>query len=1118
MLQLVLGRSGSGKTKYLLDMAADQVHGGGAAVILIVPEQFSFETERAVLRLLGPQQSTCVEVLSFTRLLDSFRRTYGGRGLEPVNEAERALLMSQAVHTVQDQLQVYDKSADSPDFIRELLAFSARCKQSGIHPEQLGQVSGELEGGLLQDKSRELSMILQSYDVLVNESRSEPLDALDRLADALEQRDFFAGKSVLIDAFKSFTAQEYRILRAILKQAASVAVSLCTDRAGEQPACSRFSITSDTLRRLMRLAASCGVPVQAPQILHGSPRFLAPELAALEENLFEPNGAVYDGPADGVTVYRAMDRAGECDYTAREIKRLLREEHYRCREIAVIMRNESDYMRPLMGALERYGVPVFEDRRSSIASQPLMVLVRCALKMACSGPDTDTLMRYAKSGICGIPGDQIADLENYALMWNIRSAEWRQPFTKHPRGLETAFTPEDEQALQSVEQARRALIDPLIVFFARVRQEATGQELAAALYALLESIRASENLLELARKFEARGETELALEQERVWELLMEILGAFGGVYGAQMLTVRKFFALFEVAVSLQTLGNIPQGLDNITIGTADRARLNAPRAVFLLGVNEGVFPAPAAEGGLFTDREYRTLEQHGIELGGICEERALEERFITYCAASAPSERLYLTYAQADEKGEGLSPSILADECLHILPHCVKKEQGLERDLERIESGKSALSLYAARMFGETGVKRELESYLNSRPEYSGVAAAIRSNARQTPAQIHDPAVAGKLFGRNMTLSASQIETYYQCPFQYYCKYGLKARPRTRAQLDALRSGTAIHYVLEHIIRERGAGGLASCTPEERLRLVEKYLYHYREAYMGGEEAMTARDRYAFSALVRTVFTLIERIAAEFGVCDFEPVDFELDIGDGGTIAPYKLTLEGGGELRVMGKVDRVDLCRKDGETMIRVVDYKSGAKEFRLCDVMQGLNIQMVLYLMCLVKNGGSHYGDALVPAGVLYLSSKGPDKNLGRHATEREIVKKQDSAYRMSGMVLDDARVILAMEKDGAEKYIPAYVDPNGQPGGNVISPQQFQNLNRQIDGLLRQMAEQLHAGAIPAYPVYGKAHDKTCEYCDYQDICRDSGQQKRVLREFKHDRCLAELQQEGGTDNA
>ncbi len=1116
MMQLILGRSGSGKTKYLLDDTAALAR-AGAAVVLLVPEQFSFETERAILRLLGPRDMARVEVLSFTRLVDSFRRAYGGGGLEPVGEAERALLMSRAVDAVSDSLEVYAKSADSPEFVRELIALSARCRQSGVRPERLRSVAGELESGLLKDKSHELSLILEAYDTLVSTQYTEPLDALDRLASALDEHPYFAGKTVAVDAFKSFTAQEYAVLSRILRQAEEVKITLCTDSVGEAGACSRFAVTSATARRLVRLAGSCGVPVHPAQYLREGVRFLEPELSALEENLFEPSGFVFDGPAEHVTLYQAYNRAGECDYTAREIKRLLREEGYRCREIAVVMRDEEAYMRPLMGALGRYGVPLFEDRRSSVASQPLMVFVRCALKIAAGGFDTDSLMRYAKSGVCGVERDDISVLENYAVMWNIRYAQWKRPFERHPRGLETEFTNADTALLGRIEQTRLALVEPLLAFTARAREGSTGRAIATATYELLQRVGAAENLLRLARAFESRGEVELALEQERVWDILMDLLGAFGTIYENEQLGVQKFLSLFEIVVSLQTLGNIPQGLDNITIAAADRARLGSPRAVFLLGVNEGVFPAAASEGGLFTDPEYRILQGRGIELGGVCEDRALEERFTTYCAASAARERLYICYAQADAKGEGLSPSVLVDECRRILPACVKMAQGAEAAIDRIESGKSALALYAETAGGNSSVRRALELFLEPDPAYAGTVEAIRRSAAHEDAVLKDPVAAEKLFGKNMLISASRVETYYQCPFQYYCRYGLKAMPRTAAQLDAMRSGTAIHYVLEHIIRELGAGGLSALRPDERLSLVEKYLYRYREEFMGGEASLTARDRYAFATLVRTVYSLINRIAQELSECSFEPADFELEIGGEGEIPPYTVTLSDGSTLRIQGKVDRVDICRRGNETLLRVIDYKSGAKEFRLCDVMQGLNIQMVLYLMCIARGGAEHYGGRILPAGVLYLSSRGPDKNLGRHATDREVLEKEDRAYRMSGMVLDDAQVILAMEHDGTGKFIPAGVDDTHKTFGSVISSEQFRALSARIDGLLRQMGEGLHQGQIRAYPAYSKTHDKICEYCDYRDICRDDGSRKRVLEELDHSKCLAELK-EGGDGHA
>ena len=1109
MLQLVLGRSGSGKTQYLLEYAASRAKDGGSRVILMVPEQFSFETERAVLRLLGPRGAQNVEVLSFTRLTDSFRRAYGGGGLAPVSEAERTLLMSRALDTVSDRMALYAKSVSSPEFIRDLIGLSAQCRQSGLSPGALGEISDGLEKGILKDKTHELSLILQAYDTLVHEQHTEPLDELDRLAQALEEHPYFAGKTVVLDAFKGFTVQEYRVLRVILRQAERVMISLCTDQ--EEPsACSRFSVTSQTARRLLRFARSDGVTIQPPHVLREGKRFLSPELSVLEEHLFEPSDFSSPDPAGGVTVYRAFNRAGECDYTAREIKRLLREERYRCREIAVIMRDEEAYLRPLMGALTRYGVPVFEDRRRSLTSQPLVVLVRCALKIACGGFDADSVLRYAKTGLCGSDRDAVSVLENYAVMWNIRYSQWKEPFVRHPRGLETEFTPEDRRLLDRIEQTRVQIIEPLCRFSAAVR-ETDGRGIAGAVYELLESTGVPTGLLKLARTFEARGEMELALEQERVWDILMELLGAFGDVYGSCTLDPRRFLSLFEIMLSLQTLGNIPQGLDQIVIGTADRARLSSPRAVFLIGANEGVFPAVAAQGGLFTDMEYRTLKECGAELGGICEERALEERFITYCAASAPRERLYITWAQADEKGEGLSPSILVDECRRILPRCVQKAQGLESALEQIESGKSALAFYALRCGEDSSERQALEAYLGSLPEYGGVIGAIRRSAEHERAQIRDPAVARRLFGTEMTISASRVETYYQCPFQYYCRYGLRAMPRTTAQLDALRSGTAVHYVLEQILRECGSGGLVRMNPDERLRLVEKYLDRYRRDYMGGADAMTARDRYAFSTLVRTVYTLIGRMAEEFRECSFEPADLELDIGEGEAIPPYTVELEDGTVLRIQGKVDRVDVCRKGGETLLRIVDYKSGAREFRLSDVMQGLNIQMVLYLMCIQQGGAERYGDRIVPAGVLYLSSRGPDKNLGRHATDREIQKKQDDAYRMSGMVLDDEQVILAMESSGGGKYIPAGIDAQEKTFGSVISSREYRALTRRIDSLLREMAQGLRSGRVEALPAFSRTHDKICAFCDYHDVCRDDGTHPRVLDELSHDQCREALKE-------
>lgn len=1105
MLQLVFGRAGSGKTQYARELLCSLAKQGGQGLILLVPEQFSFESERAILHMLGPKEAALVEVLSFTRLADSFRRAYGGVCGECIDDAGRALTMSLALESVWEQLELYSRNRDTAHLVSELLSVSTQCKQACIAPDALLEASVQMEDGLLKKKTREIALILASYEALVAGRFTDMLDEPQRLYEGLKIHPYFQGKTIVVDAFKSFTAQERRVLSLAIEQAKEVIVTLCAQGLPTPAdAGTRFALTARTAGRLVRDARRAGVQVRPPVYLTQQHRFASQALAVLEEGLFEPGAAVYAQAAPEVTVYSAQSRYGECDFTAREIKRLLREEAYRCREIAVIMRDEQAYTGPLAAAFTRYGVPVFEDKRSPVMTQPLMLLVRAALEIAANGFRTQTLMRYLKTGLTGITREEIAQLENYAILWQIDYSGWIKPFERHPRGMETEFTENDIHLLERINSVRKKAVAPLL----RLRKavgDTDGQGIAAAVYDLLAKTGVQKSLLAFALALEEEGEVQLALEQERVWDMLMELLNASAVILGDRKTAVKNYAALLDTMLSMQEIGSIPQGLDEITVGSAERVRVNSPRAVFLLGVNEGVFPAAVQEGGLFTDKERRVLQEAGLELGDPCEDKAVEERFVAYNSASAARERLYLTYALADEIGNLLRPSVLAAQCMRLVPQCRRLSQGGEPFLSMVESGKSALSLYAQHIGDSSEYESALAAYLACSPAYQGTVRAIRRAALEEPFSIEDGAAAVTLFGRDMYISASRAEAYYACPFQYFCRYGLNAKPRAIAQLDALQSGTVIHYILEQMLREHGAGGLAALTPPQRLACIERHLLYYRDAYLGGEQVMTQRDKYTFGRLARTVFSLIERLAQEFAHCKFEPVDFELNIDRDGEIDPYCVTLDDGSQVRVRGKVDRVDLLRTPQGSMVRIVDYKSGIKKFRLCDVLSGLNIQMILYLMCIEKNGAQRYGQGITPAGVLYLSAREPSPSLPRDASQEAVEKARTAAYRMSGMVLGDPDVILAMEDTGGGVFIPASVTPDGAPAGNIISAREYTRLTQKVDELLRQMAQGLHRGNIAALPAENAEYQQTCLYCDYGDICRRTKDAPvRKTPDLKHDK--------------
>lgn len=135
MLSFILGRAGSGKTTAVLQKIA-QAAGEKKRVLLIVPEQFSFEMEKAVARLV-PNGAQQVEVYSFTRLCHKIFADCGGMAGEVVTEPAKQILMSLTLGQVRDQLELYSRQAKNPAFVGTMLRQIDEFKNAGVLPDQL---------------------------------------------------------------------------------------------------------------------------------------------------------------------------------------------------------------------------------------------------------------------------------------------------------------------------------------------------------------------------------------------------------------------------------------------------------------------------------------------------------------------------------------------------------------------------------------------------------------------------------------------------------------------------------------------------------------------------------------------------------------------------------------------------------------------------------------------------------------------------------------------------------------------------------------------------------------------------------------------------------------------
>ena len=1111
MLHLILGRSGSGKTQYIRSLLRDLAKQGARDMILLVPEQFSFESERSMLELLGPRDAQRVEILSFSRLVDAVFRVYGGVSGTHIDDGGRMLLMSLALEAAQEHLDIYFKHRESPALAAKLLDLVAECRQCAVTPAELQAAADKLPDSVLRRKSRELALILDLYDTLVARSFIDDQDDLTRLNDTLLDHPFFHGRIVAIDAFKSFTVQEQRILSRILAQAQEVYLTLCTDTlADTQSGMGLFSPVQRTARRVISLAKQQNVPVAAPVILAEQRRFRSKALGYLEQTVFHPEAGPFPDETEDLFLCTAQDKAAQCDFVARTAKRLIREEGLRCRDMAIIARDADAYREERTAALRRYGVPAFEDSRQPIDSQPLIAFVRAGMEAAQSF-GTEPVLRYLKTGLTDFALEEISELENYMIEWNISGSRLLSAFTQHPEGYGNVFQEQDRQKLACLNGLRERATQPL-VHLRDACQGVDGAQIAHAAYAFLEETNAAKHLRAFAQSLSSAGEEALALEQGRIWDLLMALLSQCAIALEGHPMPLSRFAQLFDAVLSSQEIGTIPQGLDEIPLGSADRMRASSPRIVFLLGANEGEFPRTPASSGVFSDAERRRLIELGLEMTDPYDQQAVEERLLAYQSLSAARERLYVCHTRSNGEGGSQTGSVIVSELNRLFPHCIRFDADEEDALARVEGESPAFLLTASRWGKSDPLSAALKRYFASRPDYAGRLAGVGRAACHTPARFENPENSRRLFGDQLYLSASRVEVYHKCRFQYFCRYGLNARPRKIAKLDPLSSGTVVHDVLERLLREHSPRALHEMGPKKRAEEIEALLLSYLEEKMGGAQEKPKRFSYQFARLSVVLEEVVGRLCAEFLHSSFEPIDFELRIDKDGLVAPYSLPLPDGGTLQIKGSIDRVDRMERDGKAYLRVVDYKSGGKEFLLSDVLNGLNMQMLIYLMCLWQNGAQRYGE-VVPAGILYMPVKSTPATLGRNATQAEIDKARAKACRMSGMVLDHSLVIDGMEDDGKGIFIPVRREKDGGVKGTLINLTQLSRLQKKMDGILTEMGESLHRGEIGAVPSFGAGYDRVCDWCDYKSVCGyEPGAPVRPIEKLTHAQSLERLEKE------
>lgn len=1082
MLKFVLGRASSGKTFTILNMICEDVKGGKEPV-LIVPEQFSFESEKAILYMLGDSPASKVSVLPFTRIYETIGRIKGGICGKVLSGADKLILMNRAVKQVEDRLSLWGRYASSGVFAESMIKVADEFKYSAVSTEDLRNAATTQIDKKLVKKLNDTALIIDAYQMLLGTNFLDPSDFMDKLCYSLEDCDFFADKNVYFDGFKSFSGQQFKVIDRIISKADNVIFSF-TDDVKDTRQLSLLSNIRNIENRILSIAKLHNVKVEEPICLNET-HYKNEGLKAFEKCMFS---GVFKSDVEMpfVTVCEAESIFDETEFAARNIRRIIREKNAKYSDFVIIARDTEPYEEALLISCKRNDVKCFIDKKLPLSSMPVSSVVLSAISYAINENAND-IFKFHKSGISILNMDEISELENYVYIWNLSGKDFYNEWDMNTLGL-TEKVPEDaDEKLKRINLLRQRAIEPLCSF--KKNFEGTPKNRATAIIKLLEKINVKEAFNSLYDTYKSGGNEEYGEAMLNSYSSFMSVLDSIIDCFPDVSIKTGEFYETLCNSVNALSIGVTPQTLDEAIFGMSDRIRPARPKYAFILGANQGIFPRTGMPTGLFSNQDFAKLKETGLDIPERTETLAIDEDLLVYTNTCCASDEVYISFTKTLFDGSSSLASSFVDEICSNLKVNKVKEPDLLNGQNLPETLSCALLTYCKSKETNSGDEKTLKSVIEN-TEKAPMLSIIDSDISAINAKISKEN-AKKLYGDKLFMSPTKFDSYNRCRFMFFCKHALKASKLYPADFNVMQKGTLVHFVLQKIIEEYGKN-ISQLTDGEISFKVDKLCEEYLDLIKGFKSVENARTKYLVSNMSRSLRYVVGRLKLEFSQSDFEPKKCELIIGKDGEIPAINIDLPEGNSLILDGVIDRLDTYGG----YVRIVDYKSGSRTFRLPDILFGQNMQMLLYLYAVIKSG--NYGEH--PAGILYMSL-------------RRVKDGSAADRRMNGLLVADGEVAHAMDKENKGEFIPKLNEDN--PSNSYLFEDDFSKVFEFTDKKLKSVGEDIFLGKIEANPIDG-IDSPACKYCDFLSVCRINGDIIKKVPKFSNREVLKIIEEGGEID--
>ena len=1095
-LQFIIGNSGAGKSYAAYQNVIREASRNPITMYyVIVPEQFTMQTQKTLVEMHPQKGILNIDVLSFERLAYRIFEEVGGDTRKVLEETGKNMVIQKLVQMNQKKLVYLKNQMKKPGYLDEVKSLISEFMQYEVHEEEMDKMINDAEDKpLLQMKLKDVSVLYQAFREYLSDHFMTSEEVLEVLAKEIPFSRKLRGSTVILDGYTGFTPVQHTVIRELLAVCKKVSVTVTMDVREEFLAKGKphelFYMSHKMIRSLSEFTKDVEEPVWIKS--GSSSRFAdSPALGFLEQNLFRYRRRSYDKEQKEVQIFQAGTPEREMQETARRIIRLVRDSQYRYGQIAVITGNLEEYGSIARHVFEEAGIPFFIDEKHSVLMNPFVEYVRAALEMVSQGFSYESVFRYLRCGMSDISRSETDRLENYVLALGIHGFwKWDERWVRLSRDMDSTSIME----LNVIRERFVTEVRSLAEGFAGKKK--TVAEYSRCLYEFIVQSRVQEKLAVQELLFKQHGDRAMEKEYAQIYGIVMNLLDKMVSILGEEKVSAEEYRQLLETGMGQAKVALIPPGIDQVLVGDMERTRLKDIRALFFVGVNEGCIPKNTESGGILTEMDRDFLGGQGIELAPGPKELMNTQRFYLYLNLTKPSERLCLSYSMSNGKGEATGPAFLIRTVQTLFPK-LKTERAEEpqNELELIETPNTAVEYFLSGLTDEEKRKdnpifAELYSwYLNS-PRYCTVTKKLIEAAFiRKPVDQISKSVAKVLYGEVSPNSATRLERFSACAFAHFLKYGLEVQERAEYEFKAMDMGNVIHQALEDFAAELHRRKLdwSVLSDEMRDAIADECLDRISADYGNTILQSSARNQYMIERtrriLRRTVWALQEQLRNG----KFQPEGFEVSIGG--------------------GRIDRLDIMKTDDKVYVKIIDYKTGNTTFDLVSIYYGLQMQLVVYMDAAVKAEQRKYPNAEVkPAGIFYYNVKDPmlqkEMEDDLDGLDPEIFKK----LKMNGLVLAEDEVISGLDRTTVS--LPMSYTSTGlfRKGSSIASENEFALLDAYVKKKITDIREAILDGNAEVSP-YEMGNRNACTYCPYQGTCgfdrKIPGYEFRRLKQFADD---------------